>query len=74
MDTGMDPEVKKYFRKIINSFAVGLLWMLVIATSAFYFDLAIVHEVIRWYNYLFYFIFLTSLFFLIRFYYRLWKD
>jgi cytochrome c biogenesis protein CcdA len=74
MDTGMDPEVRKYFRKILNSFGVGFFWMFSIATAAFYFDLAIINDKIRWYNYLFYIIFVITLIWLIRFYYRLWKH
>lgn len=69
----MDPEVKEYFRKIIASFSVGLLWLFVAATSGLYFGLGIVDYSVHWYNWLFYFFFLASLFLLLRFYYRLWK-
>jgi hypothetical protein len=70
----MEPEVKQYFRKIISSFTVGLLWMLIIATAAFYFELALIDGRARWYNYLFYVVFTGSLIWLIRFYYKMWKH
>jgi cytochrome c biogenesis protein CcdA len=74
MHEGMEPEVKKYFRKILNSFGIGFLWMFGIATAGFYFELALVDDTIRWYNYLFYVIFGLTLILLIRFYYKLWKH
>ncbi len=74
MNSGMDPEVKLYFRKIISSFSVGLLWMLIIAIGAFYFELALIDVRARWYNYLFYAVFIMSLALLIRFYYKMWKH
>jgi hypothetical protein len=70
----MDPEVKLYFRKIITSFSIGLLWMFIAVTAGLYFKLAIVEVAIHWYNWLFYVMFCISLLFLLRFYYNLWKD
>lgn len=72
-NTGMDPEVKKYFRKILNSFSVGALWLIGIATLGIFFQLAVVKGTIKWYNVLFYFILLSSLLVLIRYYYKAWK-
>lgn len=68
----MDPEVKKYFLKILNSFAMGLLWMFSITTAGFYFKLALVGKGFQWYNVVFYVFFLVSLGLLIRYYYRVW--
>lgn len=70
----MDPEIKKYFRKILNSFVAGLLWLLAISTLGIYFELGFVGDGVRWYNTGFYLFFLASLIFLIRFYYRTWKE
>ena len=70
----MDPEVKKYFKKILNSFFMGLLWLFVIATSGLYFEFAIVNGKLQWFNWVFYLFLPFSLFFLIRYYYRTWKD
>jgi hypothetical protein len=70
----MDPEVKKYFKKILNSFFIGLLWLFVIATTGLYFELGFATGKLHWYNWLFYFFFLFSFLLLIRYYYKLWKE
>ena len=72
-NTGMDPEIKKYFRKIMRSFSWGALWLIGIATLGLFFQLGIFTTVIRWYNILFYFILAISLLLLIRYYYKVWK-
>lgn len=73
-DQGMDPEVKKYFRKIINSFSFGMLWMMVIFTLGLYFRMGFVYDKIRWFNVVFYLIFLLTLLLLIRYLYSIWKK
>ena len=70
----MDPEVKKYFKKIINSFTMGLLWLFLIVTFGLYFQLGFIAGKFQWYNYMFYFFLVVSLIFLIWFYYKLWKE
>ena len=71
---GFDPQVTKFFKKIVSSFSFGMMWMLVMATAGLYFGLALVDDSVRWYNILFYLIFLVTLFLLIRFLYRTWKE
>ena len=66
--------MKKYFRKIMNSFALGLLWMLTAATSGFYFKLAFVAEGMHWPNAVFYVLFIGSFAALLWFFYKTWKD
>jgi hypothetical protein len=72
-NSGIDPEVKQLFKKILQSFSWGALWLLVIATSGIFFGLAIVNNGIRWYNILFYLVFISSLFLLVRYLYKEWK-
>jgi hypothetical protein len=74
MAFGMDPEVSRYFKKILSSFSVGLLWMLTVATLGFYFELALIDGKLHWYNILFYLFFIASLICLLYYYYKLWKD
>ena len=71
---GWDPEVKHYFRKIANSFAVGALWLLLVGLSGFAFGLAVFKNSVRWYNLVYYSVFLVSLSLLLLFYYRLWRK
>ncbi len=66
--------VKKYFRKILNSFAMGLLWMLSAATAGLYFKLALVGDGVQWPNVLFYLLFALSFAALVWYYYKLWKS
>jgi hypothetical protein len=71
---GLDPQTKRYFRKILSSFFTGIFWMLIMSTLGFFFGMAIVDGGWRWYNTVFYVLFATSLFWIIRYYYRMWKD
>jgi hypothetical protein len=73
-DNGMEPEVKKYFRKILNSFGLGFLWMFFISTLGIYFKLGYLSDGVHWYTIVFYLVFLTTFFFLLLFLYRTWKD
>lgn len=67
-------DVKKYFRKIMNSFGVGLLWMLMAATSGLYFKLGYVAEGVQWPNAVFYVLLVGSFAALLWYYYKTWKD
>jgi hypothetical protein len=71
-NTGMDPEVKIYFKKIMNSFGAGLLWMLSVGTAGFFFKLAIIRNGVQWHNLVFYLASLISLAWLIFFFYKVW--
>jgi len=37
MEQGWDPEVTKYFRKIINTIFIGLLWLMAVLTAGLYY-------------------------------------
>ena len=67
-------QVKRYFRKILNSFALGLLWMLCASTAGLYFKLGFIGKGLRWYNTVFYILLLLSFAGLLRYYYKVWKD
>ena len=73
MEQGWDPEVKRYFRKIIYSFSMGMLWLTSNVTLGIYFELGCKSEqpVLM---ILFYLFFIASLAFLLRYYYRTWKK
>ena len=74
MEQGWDPEVKRYFRKIISSFSYGLLWLVTAVTAGLYFGLAFRNDVPVLVNILFYIYLSASLFFLLRYYYRVWRK
>jgi membrane protease YdiL (CAAX protease family) len=71
MEQGWDPEVVKFFRKILNTIATGLLWMMAVLTAGVYFGLA--HHSNLLYVILFYLGLAVSLGLLLRYYYRMWK-
>ena len=73
-DMGVDPEVKKYFRQIINSFSVGMLWLMVLVLLGLVFKLGLIKNGLSWKNILFYMFFLGSLIAIIYYLYRVWKK
>lgn len=74
MERGFDPELKKYFRKILYSFSYGFLWLAVNITAGIFFKMAFINERPLPVNLLFYAFLILSLFFLIRYYVRVWKK
>lgn len=72
MEQGWDPDVKKYFRKVLHSFMFGLLWLSACATTGIYFGLAYGHPLQQ--LLLFYGGMLLSLLLLLWYYYRTWKK
>ncbi|HEX7845857.1 MAG TPA: hypothetical protein VF476_08675 [Chitinophagaceae bacterium] len=74
MEQGWDPEVKKYFKKVLNSIVYGLIWMMTIAWLGAYKELAIINGRPGIGNILFYIFLLLSLGLLLRYYYRTWKK
>jgi FtsH-binding integral membrane protein len=74
MDSGMEPEVRQYLKKVLNSFMVGLLWLLVNSTLGIYFGLAFGGNYSVIVNILFYVWFAASIGLLLWYYYRVWKK
>lgn len=73
-NSGMDREVKIYFRKIMTSFSAGLFWLLLAVTAGLFFKLGYLNQGWHWYNGLFYGLLLVSFVMLVRFYYRVWRK
>lgn len=71
---GIDPQMKRFFKNIVSSFSFGALWMLLMSTAGLYFGLALIQDRLQWYNVLFYVVFVASLFWLLRFLYRIWTK
>jgi len=69
-----DPGVKKYFVKILNSVALGLFWMMAAATAGIYYELAWRGNKPLIYNILYYAGLIISLFFLLRYLRKIWKE
>ncbi len=73
MQRNWDPEVKIFFVKILNSISLGLLWMIACATAGLYFELGYANGKPVIYTIIFYAAAVISLFFLIRYLYKIWK-
>ncbi|MEO6613747.1 MAG: hypothetical protein ABIT05_13230 [Chitinophagaceae bacterium] len=74
MENNWDPEVKKFFLRILNSVSLGLLWMMACATAGIYYKLGYFNGQPVIFNILFYTAMLGTLWLLIRYLYRNWKD
>ena len=74
MEQGWDPDVKKFFLKVLNSICMGLLWMMASAVAGIYYGLAYTAGKLLIYTILFYAGMLAGLLLLIRYYYRVWKN
>ena len=73
MEKRWDPEVKRFFIRIINSIAWGLLWMMSSATAGLYFELAYSNGKPVIYTILFYVVMAATLLLLVRYLYKIWK-
>lgn len=73
-NTGMDPEVKVYFRKIMKSFGALLLWLILMMILGLYLRLGYFVNGLDWYNGIFYFIFFVTLVLLLRFLLKVWRK
>jgi len=71
MEQGWDPEVKRFFLRIINTVSWGLLWLMACATAGLYFQLGYGKGLV---TVIFYVIMVITLFILLRYFYRIWKE
>jgi membrane protein DedA with SNARE-associated domain len=72
MPFGMDPEVAKYFKKILNSLFAMLMWMFINITGGIYIGLAYSDNFPVYVHILFYIWLAISLALLLWYYYRVW--
>lgn len=72
MAFGMDPEVAKYFKKILNSLFAMLMWMFINITAGIYLGLAYSDNYPVFVHVLFYAWLVISLALLLWYYYRVW--
>jgi hypothetical protein len=74
MEQGWDPDIKRFFLKILNSICFGLLWLLACATAGIYYGLAYTSGKPLIDTVLFYAGMGGTLFLLLRYYYHTWKS
>lgn len=74
MPQGMEPEVRKYLFKILNSLCYWLLWMALNVLGGLWWGYARINGRLSTGNILFFAWFLLSLFALLYSYYRIWST
>jgi hypothetical protein len=74
MAFGMDPEVTKYFKKIINSLFAGLMWLFINITAGIYFELAYSDRYSSFVHILFFVGFALSTLLLLWYLYKVWNN
>ena len=70
----MEPGVKEYLVRILNTLALGLLWMAINSTLGIMYDLAFVHEHVTTGNILFFIWFGISLVAYLWWVIRVWRK
>ncbi len=70
----MEPGVREYLIRILNTIAVGLLWMAINSTMGIMHDYAFIHERITTGNIVFYIWFIVSLTLFLWWVIRLWSK
>jgi len=74
MAFGFDPEVTRYFKKIINSLFTGLMWLFINITAGIYFELAYSKRYPSYIHVLFFVWLVLSLILLLWYYYKIWSK
>ena len=69
-----EPDVKKYFIKILNSISISLFWMMACATAGIYFKLGYINRQPLINIIVFYTAMLITLLLLLRYLYNTWKN
>jgi len=71
MEQGWDPQISRFFVRIINALAWTLVWMIASATAGFYFGLAFPEQFPLWVCLIYYVSVAAALFMLVRYLNRL---
>jgi hypothetical protein len=74
MPFGMDPEVARYFRKILRSLFAGLMWLFINITAGIYFELAYSKFFSSLVHILFFVWLVISLILLLWYLYKVWNN
>ncbi len=70
----MEPGVREYLVRILNTLAIGVFWMAINSTAGIMYGLAFVEDKIQWKHVLFYSWFIASLVALLWYIIKLWRK
>lgn len=71
---GMEPDVREFLIRIVQSLSMAMVWLLVNMTLGIYFGLGFFENTPSLWNYIFYVWFLASLVLLILYFRKKWKG
>jgi hypothetical protein len=72
--SSIEPEAREFLRKIAWSVFYGIVWMMVNMTLGIYYGLLFPDDGPGIWNILYYLFFFGSLFLLVRYYFKSWKQ
>lgn len=70
----MEPDIKEFLVRILNTISMALIWLLVNMCLGIYFDFGFFDNSPKWFNYIYYIWFIASLTWLIFYFKRKWKG
>jgi hypothetical protein len=71
---GMEPEIREFLIRIMQTVSMGLVWLLVNMSIGIYFGFGFFEDSPSLWNYIFYVWFIISLILLIRYFRHKWKG
>ena len=74
MESGWDPDIKKYFTRLLNAISVALAWLIAVFTAGIYFKLGWMGNYPLIFTILYYAVAVVTLFFVIRYMKGLWDK
>lgn len=74
MESGWDPDIKKYFTRLLNAISVALAWLLAVFTAGIYFKLGWKGDHPLIFTIIFYAAAAVTLYFVIRYMKGLWDK
>jgi hypothetical protein len=74
MEPGMEPDVREFLVRIMQTISMSVVWLLVNMTLGIYFDFAFFENKPSIGNYIFYVWFIISFILLLRYFHKKWKG
>ena len=74
MSNGIEPEVRDFLKRVLQTVSTGMLFLLVNMTFGLYFNWAFYEQQITLGNIIYYCFFISSFTALLYYYHRLWKQ
>lgn len=70
----MEPGIKEFFKRIVTSISLLILWMVINVTLGIKYNLGFFEDHIHWYNIVFYLWLVSSFILLVWIYKKIWEK